>query len=182
MIHSRFRAGLWALLSLVLVAAGLGFALSRWLVEENPPVPLPDFRMAALDDPQRQLGPEDFSGEVALLNVWATWCAPCRQEHPLLLEISETGTPIYGLNFTDDREAALYWLDAKGNPYRFNVFDPQGRLAINLGVYGVPETYLLDARGQLHYRHQGLLDVRTWEEQFLPRIQALQEAAPTAPP
>jgi len=164
-------------LSLAIGATIAGFQLSYRLAEDDPSTALPDFRMAALADPERKLGPEDFTGEIALLNVWATWCAPCRQEHPLLLEISEAGTTVYGINFTDDREAALHWLNSLGNPYAFNVFDQHGQLALALGVYGVPETYLLDASGRIRYKHQGLLDEQTWEQEFLPRIQRLRTAA-----
>lgn len=168
------------LLSLALAAALAGLELNRRLGDDDPRRALPDFRMGSLADPDRELGPADFTGKIALLNVWASWCAPCRQEHPLLLEISQTGTTIYGINFTDDRAAALHWLNSLGDPFAFNVFDQHGQLALALGVYGVPETYLLDASGTIRYKHMGLLDQQTWREQFLPRIQRLRAEAETA--
>lgn len=157
-----------------------GMELGRRLADADPQLPLPEFQMGSLEDPERQLSEADFAGEIALLNIWASWCAPCRQEHPLLLEISESGLPIHGVNFTDDRRAAMHWLDSLGSPFTFNVFDEHGQLTMALGAMGVPQTFLLDADGQIRYKHLGLLDEQTWQQEFQPRIRRLRAEAPAS--
>ena len=127
--------------------------------------PFPGFTLAALQDPERILTKQDFIGQPLLVNVWATWCPSCRQEHEQLLAIAETGgIPIIGLNYKDDRVGAMTWLRQLGNPYQFNIFDEAGMLGLDLGVYGAPETYLLDAQGIIRHRHVGVVTEQTWQE------------------
>jgi cytochrome c biogenesis protein CcmG/thiol:disulfide interchange protein DsbE len=137
--------------------------------------PLPAFRAATLADPQRFVTPDELRGEIALFNVWATWCPTCEAEHDMLRQLAAQGVIIYGLNYKDQRELALRWLATLGNPYRFNISDEAGQIGIDLGVYGAPETFLLDANGVIRYRHVGALDERIWQEDFVPRIRQLQE-------
>lgn len=125
-----------------------------------------------------------LKGEPFVLNVWASWCANCRAEHPLLSELATT-MPLYGLNYRDKRDAARAWLIQAGNPYRTVLADPDGKLALELGVYGTPETYLFDADGALLTRHTGLLTQEIWQRQFAPlldqaRTDAQMKAATTA--
>ncbi|MGY3807441.1 DsbE family thiol:disulfide interchange protein [Aeromonas veronii] len=125
-----------------------------------------------------------LKGEPFVLNVWASWCANCRAEHPLLSELAAT-MPLYGLNYRDKRDAARAWLIQAGNPYRTVLADPDGKLALELGVYGTPETYLFDADGALLTRHTGLLTQEIWQRQFAPlldqaRTDAQMKAATTA--
>lgn len=137
--------------------------------------PLPEFRATSLSDPSRQLTTADLKGEVALLNVWATWCPSCRAEHDMLRQLAGQGVVIFGVNYKDERDKALEWLRVLGDPYRFNINDEAGRVGIELGVYGAPETFLLDAQGIIRHRHVGVLDERVWQQDFLPRIRQLKE-------
>ena len=126
--------------------------------------------------PQETFGLEDLKGQVSLLNVWASWCLSCRIEHPLLLEVAQSGLlPIYGLNYKDKREDAIAWLDRLGDPYTANAFDEAGLVGIDLGVYGAPETYLLDQDGRIAYKHIGPIGIKDWREKLLPVILQLQE-------
>ena len=124
--------------------------------------PLPEFSLPVLGQ-ESLFSKGDLLGEAALLNVWATWCVSCRVEHPYLLQIAQDGVPIYGLNYKDDDAAAARWLADLGDPYRANIADREGSLGLDLGVYGAPETYLLDAGGVVRYRHVGVVDERVWQ-------------------
>ena len=124
--------------------------------------PLPEFKLAALGG-DRLLSRKDVTGEVALFNVWATWCVSCRVEHPYLGLLAERGIPIYGINYKDDDTDALRWLEELGDPYIANIADREGTLGLDLGVYGAPETYLVDADGIVRYRHVGVVDERVWQ-------------------
>ena len=134
--------------------------------------PLPSFSLPALGQ-ERTLQREDLLGEPALLNVWATWCVACRAEHPYLRQLADSGVPIYGVNYKDEDADAARWLGELGNPYRFNIADRDGSLGLDLGVYGAPETYLLDADGVIRYRHVGVVDERVWQTILQPRYQQL---------
>lgn len=136
---------------------------------------LPEFSLAALGGDQL-LSRADVTGEVALLNVWATWCISCRVEHPYLHQLSERGIPIYGINYKDDDTDALRWLDELGNPYVANIADREGTLGLDLGVYGAPETYLVDAAGIIRYRHVGVVDERVWQTVLEPLYSELTKA------
>lgn len=136
--------------------------------------PLPQFNLSRLGE-ANMVTAEDLQGQASLLNVWATWCPSCRVEHPYLLELAEGGVPIYGLNYKDSDSAALRWLDELGNPYRLNIADREGSLGLDLGVYGAPETYLLDAKGIVRYRHVGVVDERVWQTILQPLYKQLSE-------
>lgn len=123
--------------------------------------PLPAFSLPALGSEQK-ITQETLKGEVTFLNVWATWCYSCRVEHPYLQYLADEGVPIYGVNYKDEDSAALEWLKNLGNPYIANIVDQEGTLGLDLGVYGAPETYLVDQNGIIRYRHVGVVDERVW--------------------
>ena len=129
--------------------------------------PLPAFSLPSLGD-DRKLEPADVTGEPALFNVWATWCVSCRVEHPYLQQLAREGVPIYGINYKDDPAAAREWLRELGDPYRANIVDREGTLGLDLGVYGAPETYFVDAGGVVRYRHVGVIDERLWSSRLEP--------------
>ena len=129
--------------------------------------PLPEFDLQVLGGEYRRSASQ-WHGKPALLNVWATWCFSCRVEHPYLLDLAESGVTIYGLNYKDDPAKALTWLEELGNPYAETVVDIDGDFGFDLGVYGAPETYVIDAAGTVQYRHVGVVDERVWTEQLAP--------------
>lgn len=130
--------------------------------------PLPEFNLTTLADPNREITAIDLNGKPALLNVWATWCVSCRVEHSYLNSLANEGVTIFGLNYKDDRVQATRWLSRLGNPYKLNLFDVDGKLGLNMGVYGAPETYVLDAQGIIRYRHVGVMDAKVWRSRVLP--------------
>lgn len=134
--------------------------------------PLPEFKLPSLGE-QRNLTRADVTGQVALFNVWATWCISCRVEHPYLQQLADLGIPIYGVNYKDEDVAALEWLAQLGNPYRANIADREGTLGLDLGVYGAPETYVVDSKGVIRYRHVGVIDERVWRDTLQPIYQEL---------
>lgn len=135
---------------------------------------LPAFSQPTVADPERRVSRDDLRGRVYLLNVWASWCVACRQEHPLLNELSRNKTiPIIGLNYKDKREDALGWLGSLGDPYELSLADPDGRLGIDLGVYGVPETFVIDKEGIIRYKFIGPLTPQAWEQHLAPLIKEL---------
>jgi len=137
--------------------------------------PAPSFRLALLQDPGKTLAPGDLKGKVWILNVWASWCVPCLQEHPLLVDLSKQRVvPIYGLNYKDGRDNALKWLATHGNPYALSVMDADGRVSIDYGVYGVPETYVIDKDGVIRFKHIGPVTPKVLEEKILPLARQLQ--------
>ncbi len=129
--------------------------------------PFPEFSLPALGG-DAKLDKASVSGRVALFNVWATWCVSCRVEHPYLTELARQGVAIYGINYKDEDAAALGWLQQLGDPYIANIADREGTLGLDLGVYGAPETYLVDAQGMVRYRHVGVVDERVWTTVLLP--------------
>jgi cytochrome c biogenesis protein CcmG/thiol:disulfide interchange protein DsbE len=133
----------------------------------------PAFSLESLDNPARNVGPTDFAGRAWVLNVWATWCGGCREEHEALLAIArDNKVPIMGLNWRDDRALALRWLTELGNPYGSVAFDPEGRTAIDWGVYGAPETFLISAEGVVLKKRTGVLTSEIWQREFVPLLQA----------
>ncbi|MDT8387340.1 MAG: DsbE family thiol:disulfide interchange protein [Thiogranum sp.] len=136
--------------------------------------PAPEFVLPDLKDPQQQVALSDFIGEVTVLNVWATWCSGCRAEHPLLMRLAEQGVRIYGLDYKDDRADAMRWLQQFGDPYIANAFDESGRVGIDWGVYGTPETFIIDKQGVIRYKHIGPVTVEAINETILPLIAELQ--------
>lgn len=138
----------------------------------------PAFELPRLNAPDEKLTDADLRGQVSLVNVWATWCVGCRQEHEALNRIASLNVvPIYGLNWKDDEKLAKEWLETLGNPYVATGFDVDGRVAIDWGVYGAPETFLIDADGVVLYRHISPITMETWEREFMPRIAAAREAS-----
>jgi len=124
--------------------------------------PLPQFALDALGT-RETVQRKDVVGQVSLFNVWATWCISCRVEHPYLEKLAkEDKVPIYGINYKDDDAAAVQWLQEMGDPYVVSVADRDGTLGLDLGVYGAPETYLVDADGVIRYRHVGVVNERVW--------------------
>ncbi len=134
--------------------------------------PLPAFSLSSLEDPARLLSQTDIKGP-ALLNVWGTWCPSCQIEHPLLVELAKGGIRLYGLNYKDERTTATQYLQKMGNPYVDVVFDEKGSLGFDLGVYGAPETFLIDAQGLIRYRHVGEISADQWRNVLWPKWQAL---------
>jgi cytochrome c biogenesis protein CcmG, thiol:disulfide interchange protein DsbE len=133
--------------------------------------PAPQFELTRVDDPAQTLSNRDFAGRMYAINVWGTWCVGCRQEHGALLEIARRNdVPIIGLNWNDDRAKAQRWLQELGNPYAGSAFDGEGRVAIDWGVYGAPETFLVDARGTVVHKQIGPLTLQIWEQDFVPLI------------
>ncbi len=130
--------------------------------------PVPAFALSDLHDAERMLQRDAIMGRPALLNVWATWCVACRVEHAYLNELQNRGVRIVGVNYKDDRPAAIEWLERLGDPYAFSVFDERGDFGLSLGVYGAPETYVVDAQGIVRYRHVGILDQRVWDRHIEP--------------
>jgi cytochrome c biogenesis protein CcmG/thiol:disulfide interchange protein DsbE len=134
----------------------------------------PTFRLPQLKDPSKNFSAEDMRGKVWILNVWASWCVSCRDEHPLLIEYAKTGAvPIYGLNYKDNREDALAWLDELGDPYVLSAADLDGRVAIDYGVYGAPETYVIDQNGTIRFKQIGAVTPDVWSGKVLPLVQEL---------
>ena len=138
--------------------------------------PAPDFRLTQLHDPGQTLTNHDLKGKVWLLNVWASWCVSCRDEHPLLVELAKQNiVPIYGLNYKDQPEDARRWLAQFGNPYAASVVDGDGRVGINYGVYGVPETFLIDKNGIVREKIIGPVTRKKLQEKLLPLIRELNK-------
>ena len=136
--------------------------------------PAPAFRLPTLQDNQ-SFGPEDMRGKVWLLNVWASWCAPCRQELPVLAELSQRDrVPIYGLNYKDQPDKARALLRVAGNPYLASAVDAEGRVGMDFGIQGVPETFVIDGQGRVRYRHVGPVTAEIWRDRLLPVIRSLQ--------
>lgn len=162
----------------VALAAILGAGLKLDPREVPSPLigkPAPDFRLARLDDPQAMLSRSDLLGQVWMLNVWASWCGACRDEHPALLAFArEKRVPVYGLNYKDSRADGLRWLAREGDPYVASLFDADGRLGIDFGVYGVPETFIIDQQGVVRFKHIGALTADVIRERIAPQLKALQ--------
>ena len=135
--------------------------------------PAPVFILNDVLDPARAVGNSTLKGEVYVLNVWGTWCYACRQEHEALLAIAKQAVvPIIGLDYMDEREKAKQWLEQLGNPYNEVAFDSEGRTAIDWGVYGAPETFLVDGQGRVVYKFISPMTLDVWQREFLPRIEA----------
>jgi cytochrome c biogenesis protein CcmG, thiol:disulfide interchange protein DsbE len=137
--------------------------------------PAPAFHLPQLHATGQQLSEQDMRGKVWLLNVWASWCVTCLQEHPLFVEFAKDKlVPIIGLNHKDARDAALEWLQKRGNPYDISIVDADGRVSIDYGVYGVPETFLIDKQGVVRYKHIGAVTPEALNNIIIPLIKKLQ--------
>ena len=139
--------------------------------------PAPQFELPKLKVPEETVGTADYEGQLALINVWATWCVGCRQEHEFLMALSrQNPMPIYGINWRDRRDEALTWLAQLGDPYVASGFDVDGRVGIDWGVYGAPETFLVGRNGTVLHKHLGPLNQAIWEQDFVPLIDAERNA------
>ncbi len=137
--------------------------------------PAPAFTLPELVDPQRTFSEKDLRGKVWLLNVWASWCVSCREEHPVLVEFSKRNiVPVYGLNYKDERKDALAWLARFGDPYTMSIMDRDGRIGIDYGVYGVPETYVIDKQGVIRYKQIGPVTPEILDAKIVPLVKKLQ--------
>ncbi|MCO6411269.1 MAG: DsbE family thiol:disulfide interchange protein [Thiogranum sp.] len=137
--------------------------------------PAPEFSLPGLEEPLTTVSLDDFRGEVTLFNVWATWCSGCRAEHPVLMRLAEAGVRIYGLDYKDDRNDAKRWLLRYGNPYIANAFDESGKVGIDWGVYGTPETFIVDRNGIIRYKHIGPITIDAVNTKIMPLIEQLKE-------
>lgn len=138
--------------------------------------PFPEFSLPSLHEPTRTLGAADLKGKPALVNVWATWCPTCKAEHEMLNKLAKQGVNIVGVNYKDDSAAARKWLEDFLDPYQLNIEDKAGSLGLNLGVYGAPETFLIDKDGIIRHKYVGAIDERVWREQLAPLYQQLVDA------
>lgn len=137
--------------------------------------PAPAFQLPQLHETGRTLAPQDMKGKVWVFNVWASWCVACLEEHPLLVELSKRNlVPIVGLNYKDNRADALLWLQKRGDPYTLSAQDADGRVGIDYGVYGVPETYVIDKEGIIRFKRIGPVTPKVLDEQILPLVKRLQ--------
>lgn len=137
--------------------------------------PAPAFNLTQLDDPGKSFGPAQLKGQVWLLNVWASWCTSCRHEHPVLLDLARRNVvPIIGFNYQDQREAGRQWLVKHGDPYKLTAFDADGRVGMDLGVIGVPETFVIDKQGRIRFKFAGPVTRELLKDKLLPLIAELQ--------
>ena len=163
----------------IVLAVFLGIGLTRDPREVPSPLinkPAPLFTAARLDAPDQTFSSKDMLGKVWLLNVWASWCVACRIEHPLLMEYAKVKLlPIVGLDYKDKDAEGVRWLGRFGNPYDLTVVDRDGRIGIEFGVYGVPETFLIDKAGVIRYKQIGPITEQAWNDKILPMIRELQK-------
>ncbi|GAA6203703.1 MULTISPECIES: DsbE family thiol:disulfide interchange protein [Thalassotalea] len=160
----------------------LGIILYRGLALNPQALPsalvgqkMPEFVLTQLLKPKVMLTEKDLVGDIKLLNVWGTWCVYCKYEHPYLVDIAQSGrVALYGLNYKDDRDDARQWLKDYQDPYQFSIFDPLGKLGIELGVTAAPETFVIDHKGIIRMKHVGPIDGKVWQEKFLPLIITLE--------
>ena len=164
-------------LPLILVLA-LGVVLYRGLSLNPSEMPsalvgkaMPDFSLPTLKNPNEAVTKTDLAGDIVLINVWATWCPTCKYEHPYLVELSKNPqVKLYGINYKDELLPAREWLTYYEDPYEFSIFDKDGLLGVKLGVFGAPETFVIDHHGIIRKRFAGALDVRVWRKEFEPLI------------
>ena len=140
--------------------------------------PIPAFNLEKLEDAKQSITNKDLVGKVSLLNVWGTWCPSCKFEHPYLMKLAKQNIlPIYGINYRDEREDALEELKTMGDPYAKNIYDHMGSLGVDLGVYGAPESFVVDHKGIIRLRFAGPIDDYAWNNKLLPLIKKLQAQA-----
>lgn len=177
MIKKRLRF-LLPLLVFVIMAGFLARGLFIDPREVPSPLinkPAPQFELSLLNQPNATFSSRDMLGKVWLLNVWASWCVSCRSEHPVLVQLArQSDLPLYGLNYKDDPVDAKAWLQNLGNPYRLSAVDRDGRVGMDYGVYGVPETYVIDKQGIIRYKQIGPIYPQVWQETIEPLLKKLQ--------
>ncbi|HVC37481.1 MAG TPA: DsbE family thiol:disulfide interchange protein [Gammaproteobacteria bacterium] len=140
--------------------------------------PVPDFNLPGVGGTSASLKSADFEGHVSILNVWATWCIPCREEQPELVKLAQQHVvTLYGLNYKDDADSALQWLQTQGNPYERDGYDPKGQVGLNFGVYGVPETFVVDSHGIIRHKYIGPLTASLVNGQLIPLVHELEQGS-----
>lgn len=170
------------LLPLAVFAVLVGFlAVGLNLNPREVPSPLigkpaPSFNLPRLDAPEQSMSVHELRGQVWVLNVWASWCAPCRQEHPLIAELARSGVPVYGLNYKDKVLDARSWLAKLGDPYTATLTDAEGLVGIDYGVYGVPETFVIDRAGVIRMKHIGPVTPEALRDKLLPLLAELRKS------
>jgi cytochrome c biogenesis protein CcmG/thiol:disulfide interchange protein DsbE len=169
---------LWVLGVFAVLLAFLAVGLTRNPREVPSPLigkPAPDFVLPSLQAPDKMISAKDQLGKVWVLNVWASWCVACREEHPLLVDFAKGGAvQLVGLNYKDKREDGLAWLKRYGDPYRFSIYDLDGKVGIDYGVYGVPETYVIDKRGVIRYKRIGAVTPELMAKTVVPLVKELE--------
>ena len=166
---------LWPLLGFLVLIGFLALGLTLKPSEVPSPFidkPAPGFTLPQLAAPEKTFSPEQMKGQVWLLNIWASLCYACLQEHPVITDLARS-VPIEGLNYKDKRDEAIAWLERYGNGYIVSASDTDGRVGINYGVYGVPETFVIDKAGFIRYKHIGAVDEKTARDTLLPLIREL---------
>lgn len=174
MLRARFLIPL-VIFVVMVVFLGVGLTLNPREVP-SPLInkPAPPFQLPQLHAPDKTFAQKDMLGKVWMLNVWASWCVACREEHPYLVELARSGVvPIYGLNYKDERADGIAWLARFGNPYQLSAYDRDGRIGIDYGVYGVPETYLIDKAGVIRYKRIGIVSPEIVRDKILPLVKEL---------
>ena len=168
------------LLLFVILVGFLAIGLTRDPHEVPSPLigkPAPAFEVPQLEQSNKTFSPESLKGQVWILNVWASWCVACREEHPILLELSKAQiAPLIGLDYKDQRDNALAMLARQGNPYTLSAFDGNGRVGINYGVYGVPETYVIDKAGIIRFKQIGPITTEILNQKIYPLINELKKS------
>ncbi len=169
--------GVWIVVGFVALVGLLAIGLTLNPREVPSPLigkPAPAFELPLLHAPDKTFSQKDMLGSVWIMNVWASWCPPCLAEHPVITQLSRSGlAPVVGLNYKDAREDALPWLKRNGDPYKLTVHDLAGRIAIDYGVYGVPETYVIDRKGVIRYKHVGPITPEVAEKTIVPLVKKL---------
>ena len=162
----------------LLIFLGIGLRLNpREVPSPFIGKPAPAFKLTQLHEPEKTIAPADMAGQVWMLNVWASWCVSCRVEHPVLMDFAKTNEiPVVGLNYKDGRDAGIKWLRDFGNPYLMSAWDNDGRVGIDYGVYGVPETFIIDKRGIIRMKHIGPVTPDALSTKILPLIKELKNA------
>ena len=167
----------WTIMAFALLVALLAAGLGLNPREVPSPLigkPAPHFELPLLAAPDKTFSQKDLLGKVWILNVWASWCPPCLVEHPVVTALAKSQiAPVIGLNYKDAREDALPWLVRNGDPFQFSVFDAAGRIGIDYGVYGVPETYVIDRNGVIRYKHIGPLTPEIAQKKIAPLVKEL---------
>ena len=174
MLRARFLIPL-AVFAVVVGILGVGLTLDpREVPSPLIDKPAPAFSLPQLAQPDKTISQKDMLGKVWLLNVWASWCVSCREEHCTILELARSGVvPVLGLNYKDERADGLAWLARLGNPYRISAYDRDGRIGIDYGVYGVPETYVIDKAGVIRYKRIGAVTPEVVRDRILPLVKKL---------
>ncbi len=166
---------------LALLALGVVFFRGLSLDDQVPSAliskPFPAFSLPSLGEPGEVITEDALKGQISLVNVWGTWCPTCYVEHPYLTELAEQGVVIFGMNYKDEDDKAIKWLKQLGDPYKAVFVDAKGFLGIDLGVRGAPETFIVDAKGIIRFKHEGDINPKVWKEIFEPHIAAIKQEA-----